>query len=124
MAGLRRNRTMQKTAIFPPRPADTSEGLLLTPEMMEDYLTTYEAQGYSKETVRGYRRKLKKLYDDLPADKVIHRGSMDQWRERLAEEGYAPSSVNGFLAASNTFLEFIGHREYQAAAKIPAKNAP
>lgn len=124
MSGLRRNRTMQKATAVPPHPTDTSEGLLLTREMIESYLTTYEAQGYSEETVRGYRHKLKKLYDDLPADKIIYRGSMDRWREQLAEEGYAPSSVNGFLAASNTFLEFIGHREYQAAAKIPAKNVP
>lgn len=99
-------------------------GVKLSTESIEKYLRFYQEQDYSAETLQGYRRKLEKLYDDLPEDKVIRQGFLDHWREQLLEEGYSPSTVNGFLSAANTFLEFIGHRELQTAEKVKLENAP
>ncbi len=125
MQQTRRHRPIQKGYL--PRHEVTSAlkaNLALTLESINRYLDFYREQGYSPETFEGYGRKLKKLYDDLPEDKVIRQGFMDSWRVKLLEEGYSASTVNGFLSASNTFLEFIGHRELQATEKVRIENAP
>lgn len=128
MLRSKRNRPSQK-GIQPRLPrhgpeAELNIGIHLTPERIEEYMEEYRRQGYSEETVQGYQRKLKKLYEDLPEDKMIRRGTMDRWREQLIEEGYASSTVNGFLSASNTFLEYVGHREYQASEKLRVREEP
>lgn len=128
MLRSKRNRPSQK-GIQPRLPrhgleAELTMGIHLTPERIEEYMEEYRRQGYPEETVQGYQRKLKKLYEDLPEDKMIRRGTMDRWREQLIEEGYASSTVNGFLSASNTFLEYVGHREYQASEKLRVREEP
>lgn len=124
MGQVKRHRPIQKGAApYPPQP-DTAPGVTLTPESIEEYLAFYQKQGCSGNTLQGYRRKLEKLYNDLPEDKVIRHGFMNRWRDRLLGEGYSTSSVNGFLSASNTFLEYIGHREFQAAEKVKVEAAP
>lgn len=127
MRQIKRHRPIQRGDI--PRLPQRGEkqplsGVILSPERIEEYLGFYERQGYSAETLQGYRRKLEKLYADLPEDKTIYRGTLDRWRAKLLSEGYAPSTVNGFLTASNMFLEFIGCREYQAAEKVKPSSAP
>lgn len=128
MQQTKRHRPIQKGAL-PRLPRHETgplreERVVLTPESMERYLNFYRERNYSPETVQGYQRKLKKLYEDLPEDRTIRPGFMDSWRNRLLEEGYSPSTVNGFLSASNTFLEFIGHRELQATEKLQKENVP
>lgn len=128
MRQVKRHRPIQKGSMprlprhegmLPPH-----SGVVLSPESVEAYLAYCREQGYSAETLQGYRRKLEKLWEDLPEDKTIRPGFMDSWRTCLLEEGYSASTVNGFLTASNTFLEFIGHRELQAAEKVKLENAP
>lgn len=102
----------------------TALDVMLTPESIAEYLAFYQKQGYAEETLQSYQRKLEKLYDDLPDDKIIRLGFMDQWRDQLLAEGYSASSVNSFLSASNTFLKFIGHRGLQAAEKVKPEKAP
>lgn len=102
----------------PTRRGDPAGGVRLTGEEIERYLDLCRREGYSENTVQGYRRKLQRLYDDLPEDKTIGHGTLESWRGRLLELGYAPSTVNGFLSVSNTYLDFIGHREYQATGQM------
>lgn len=124
MGQVKRHRPIQKGPAPRLPQSDGTSGAPMTPESMEKYLSFYQEQGCSEETLQSYRRKLEKLYGDLPEDKVIRHGFMNQWRDQLLEEGYSASSVNGFLSASNTFLEYIGHRELQAAEKVKAEAAP
>lgn len=124
MGQAKRYKPIQKGSLPQDRTISLSESVTLGSESIERYLNFYQGQGYPPQTLQGYRRKLEKLYTDLPEDKTIRHGFMDHWRDQLLEEGYSPSSVNGFLSASNTFLEFIGHRELQAAEKVKLTNAP
>lgn len=48
----------------------------------------------------------------------------DHWWDQMLEEGYPLRSVNGILSTSNTYLEFIGHRELQAVEKVKLPNTP
>lgn len=99
-------------------------GLRVTWEGMEAYLKACRAQGRVEGTLQGYRRGLQRLYDDLPEDKTVRRGTLEGWRESLLERGYAPSTVNGFLSVGNAYLDFAGHREYQAAGQIKVGDEP
>lgn len=108
----------------PPRREISDEGVRLTMEEIERYLDVYRSEGYSEDTLQGYRRKLQRLYDDLPEDKIIRHGTLDRWRRELLELGYAPNTVNGFLSVGNTYLDFVGHREYQAAGQMEVDESP
>ena len=99
-------------------------GLRVTREGMEAYLQACRAQGRVEGTLQGYRRGLQRLYEDLGEEKIIRRGTLEGWRASLLERGYAASTVNGFLSVGNAYLDFAGHREYQAAGQIKVGEEP
>ena len=91
-----------------------SEGVPVTQEDIQGFLTAYEELDRAEGTVRFYQRKLRRFYQDLPEDKVIRPDTMKNWQKKLLQDGYAPGSVNAFLSAANSYLDYIGHREYPA----------
>ena len=103
------------------RPA---EGVRMTQEEIQKFLTAYEEMNRTKDTVQFYRRKLQRLYEDLPEDKTIRHGTLKDWQESLLESGYTPGSVNAFLSAANSYLDYIGHREYQLAGQLKEEKVP
>ena len=103
------------------RPA---EGVRMTQEEIQKFLTDYEKTDCVKDTVQFYRRKLQRLYEDLPEDKTIRHGTLKNWQESLLESGYTPGSVNAFLSAANSYLDYIGHREYQLAGQLKEEKVP
>lgn len=124
MGQVKQHRPIQRGPVPYRSRSGTALDVMLTPESIAEYLAFYQKQGYAEETLQSYQRKLEKLYDDLPDDKIIRLGFMDQWRDQLLAEGYSASSVNSFLSASNTFLKFIGHRGLQATEKVKPEKIP
>ena len=61
---------------------------------------------------------MKALYEYLPEDKVIHYGTLEEWRNTLVESGYVNSTVNSFLSVANVYLDFVGRREYQLPDRL------
>ena len=108
----------------PVRQHRAAEGRPVTQEEIERFLTGYETLDRAEGTYQFYRRKLRKFYEDLPEDKTIRHGTLENWREKLLQEGYAPSTVNAFLSAANAFLDYIGHREYQLAGQLQEEEKP
>ena len=96
-------------------------GVRLTKEGIERFMDACEAGGRVEGTLKWYRRGLNRLYDDLPEDKTIRRGTLERWREQLVEEGYASSTINSFLSVNNAYLDFVGHREYQLASQLKSE---
>ena len=41
-----------------------------------------------------------------------------QWREQLLDQGYSPSTVNTSVSAANSFLEWLGCREFQLTGRL------
>lgn len=103
------------------RPA---EGVRMTQDEIQRFLADYEGMNRTKDTVQFYRRKLQRLYEDLPEDKTIRHGTLKDWQESLLESGYTPGSVNAFLSAANSYLDYIGHREYQLAGQLKEEKVP
>lgn len=90
---------------------------------VERFLTGWSKQGHLPQAVERYRFGLKKLYDFLPADRLIHRDTVRTWRDVLLQEGYAPASANLYVSACNTWLEYMGRREYQLLGQLEGGKA-
>lgn len=86
-------------------------------------MTLYESLDRTEGTVKFYRRKLMRLYRDLPEEKRIRHSFLEGWRESLLKE-YKPASVNAFLTAVNAFLDYVGHREYQLVEQLKEEKPP
>ena len=100
------------------RPNQSDPGVRVTRESMEEFLDACRAEGRVEGTLKWYQRGLKYLYEALPEDKTVRYGTLERWREELLQKGYAPGTINSFLSVSNSYLDFIGHREYQLASQL------
>lgn len=59
-------------------------------------------------TIDGYRRSMQRLYHTLPkGDKTIRPGTLRHWREHMLEGGYFLAAVNYFIAAANSYLDYV-----------------
>lgn len=105
------------------RPERREPEVRLTPEEMEAYLEVYRREGYPEGTLHSYRGKLQRLYEDLPADKLLSRETLENWKTGLLERGFAPSTVNSHVSVVNTFLDHIGHRELQLVGQMEVDGA-
>ena len=91
----------------------TDPGFPMTEGDIDRFLNEWEAKGCSADTLEHYRSILMRFYRILPEDKHIRRDTLARWREELVESGYAPATINRILSVSNTWLDFMGCREYQ-----------
>lgn len=91
----------------------TDNSILLSPELIAEYLDALLEKGCTPETLKTYQIKLGQLYQYLPEDKLIRADTLTQWQAALLEAGYAPRTVNICTAAANGFVGYCGHREFQ-----------
>lgn len=91
----------------------TDNGILLSPELIEEYMDALMEKGCIPETLKAYQMKLGQLYQYLPEDKLIRADTLTRWQTALLEAGYAPSTVNICTAAANGLVVYCGHREFQ-----------
>lgn len=94
----------------------------MTQESIEQFLDACQSRGRVEGTLQWYRRGLNRLYQALPEDKFIRQGALERWREELVEMEYTPGTVNMFLSIANSYLDFVGHREYQLASQLKLKS--
>jgi len=108
----------------PIRQRRLNEGIVIREEDIKQFLADYEKMDHAEGTVQFYRRKMKRFYEDLPEDKTVRYNTLQEWRDSLLEKGYTPGSVNAFLSAANSYLDYIGHREYQLAGYMKEDKPP
>ena len=99
-------------------PADTSAGTRITPEAIRSYLDGLAAKGRGTGTVQNYTNKLLTFYEELPADKRVTRGALEDWRQKLLERGYSPNTVNTYLTAVNGLLAHMDRRDLQLVDRL------
>lgn len=88
-------------------------GYRLTQADIDAFLEDRREKGLLDSTVVKYRSVLRRLYQELPDEKVIRSDTLPQWRKKLLNEGVSPASTNAMFSACDNFLEFVGHRECQ-----------
>lgn len=89
------------------------QALVLTNQMVEDYLSSLSEKGRTQDTQRLYARVLRRFYRGLPAGKQVTQATLPAWRDSLVAAGYANRTVNTLLSVVNNALDFWGHRELQ-----------
>ncbi len=102
----------------------TDSSIILTKELINQYLEELQANGGKKETVRAYARSLEKLYAFLPEDnKEVTRESLYLWKTSLIENGCSDSTVNLRLSSVNSLMKYCGFRKSYLSHTPVAKNA-
>lgn len=99
-------------------------GVVIRWEDIQQFIADFESMNRPAESVQFYRRKLKRFYEDLPEDKTVRYGTLQDWRTSLLENGYASSTVNAFLSVANSYLDYIGYREFQLAGQMKGMKPP
>ncbi len=95
-----------------------SEGLVLSPELIQEFLDSLASSGCMTETLTSYRRRLEQLRRYLPEDKRILTGTFEAWRDSMIEQGYSNSTVNICTSAANGLVSYCGHRELQIERQL------
>lgn len=93
---------------------EPSPGFQMTREAMDSFLEKQREKGLTPASLTRYRYALDTLYQALPEDKRIYTDTLVKWREALLEDGFSMSTINAVFSISNSFLDYVGHREYQA----------
>ena len=88
-------------------------GLPITDELIDGFLKELTGKGRRPASVRAYRSVLEGFCDDLPGDKLLTERTAEEWRGRLKDRGYSPRTVNTRLSVLNSFLGYLGRREWQ-----------
>lgn len=89
-------------------------GEKLTLEVIEEFLESLRQKNRGKSSLDTYRRSLAGLYAWLPEDKLLEKDTGVRWRRWMLEEkGFSHVTVNTQVSIMNTFLRYIGHRDWQ-----------
>lgn len=113
-----RQHARRRSAQIVTRANQADPGVHVTRESMEEFLEACRTEGRVEGTLKWYQRGLNYFYEALPEDKTVRHGTLERWREELLQKGYAPGTINSFLSVSNSYLDFVGHREYQLASQL------
>ena len=83
----------------------------MTPKMMDAFLKHEEQKGMSENMLRRFRCTLRAVYDSLPADKLITKERLTEWRKSMEREGMAQATVQNYAKHINRYLDFAGCSE-------------
>ena len=83
-------------------------GQVLTPEDLSAFFSDLEKKGREAGTLEIYRHSP---------------GTLDQWREKLLEEGYSPRTVNVRISVANSLMAFLGRRDLQSVGALETPGA-
>lgn len=86
---------------------------IISQERIEDFLAFLGEKGRGDSSVQSYRRILTELYRYLPEEKNIGEGTGQEWKAHLEEIGLQPATVNTYMSVWNSFLRYLGRREWQ-----------
>ena len=79
------------------------DGVAVTQDDIQRFLTAYEGLDRAEGTVQFYRRKLLRFYWDLPEDKIIRQDSLKKWQKEVAE-GWVYAGIGECLCLSGKCL--------------------
>ena len=91
-----------------------ADGEVITEELIEDFIESMRKKNRGQSSLDNYRRILTSIYQWLPKDKVVDRKTgMERRKWLLEEKGFCHRTVNAQMSVLNTFLRYLGHRDWQ-----------
>jgi len=94
----------------------------ITEYLIENFLLHLAQEEKSNGTVQSYRRGLKKLMVFVKGRK-LDRKLMIEYKDMLWAQGYKAKTINVFLAAANSFLNYMGWEEAKVKTCCVQKEA-
>lgn len=100
------------------------EGQPLTLELIEEFLDVMIEAGRASGTLDAYRRCLRQLYEYLPKEKIIHTGTINAWKQSMAESSdLLENSIKIYCTAANMFLEWCGRADLRGSTGTCTKKS-
>ncbi len=97
--------------------------VVMTDELIEQFLRRMQDKGCKTETIRAYQRSLDELYTFLPEDKKITEKILNYWKVNLREQGFSDSTVNLRVSSVNGLLRFCGAKKTGIIRTTTARSA-
>lgn len=88
------------------------EKFIITKEKVEKFALHLKSEERSKATIEKYLREIRQYMDWMPNDSVT-KDTVGCWKTYLVEQGCAPATINGKLAALNALFRFLGWKSCQ-----------
>lgn len=89
-------------------------GEVMTAELIEDFIESMRKKNRGESSLDNYNRILMSIYQWLPKDKILDESTGMRRRKWLLEEkGFSHRTVNAQMSVLNTFLRYLGHRDWQ-----------
>ena len=89
-------------------------GEVMTVEQIGDFIETMREKNRGQSSLENYNRILTSIYQWLPEDKILDETTGPKRRKWLLEEkGFCHRTVNAQMSVLNTFLRYLGHRDWQ-----------
>ena len=85
----------------------------ISPERIDAFIEYLSKKGRGRASLQSYHRILMELYQYLPEDKRIGADTGPAWKSSLEQQGLQPATVNNRMSVWNSFLQYLGHREWQ-----------
>lgn len=93
---------------------ENNDGVIMTNELVEAFLVSMEEKGRSKGSLEGYNRALRSLGEYLSEERQITGQTGEAWKTWMQkEQGLSQRTVNMRLSVFNSFLQYIGKRQWQ-----------
>ena len=101
-----------------PREEKTEIYAKISREAIRAYLENMIASGCVAATVKLYAAHLEAFYNFLPPGKRVFKKTVQAWRDELLARGYAPSTVNIYISATDGLLDNMGYRDLQLVDRL------
>lgn len=108
----------EKVRIEPTMIRRTESGVILSQNILDEYVAKLRGQGRREDSVRGNQKTLQHFFNFLPQEKLVQRDSLEIWRDQLLRDGYAIRTVNSKVSLINGLLESMDCREFQVSGQL------
>lgn len=93
----------------------------ITRGLIEEYINGLRRKQHPFDSRKTYRRALQLFCDSLPESMEVDGSTLLRWRKELLEKGYAARTINVSVSVVNSFLNWLGHREFQLTDRLEPK---
>lgn len=101
------------------------EEYVLTEESVRAFLESMAAAGSSETTIRTYRKAISGLAEFTGTDWCLNPEKLKKWRDYLIyETGYSNATVQSKLSAVNSFLKYIGCKDWTVERPVSENHPP
>lgn len=90
------------------------DGVTVTKGSIEHFLDDLETDEMPSSSLKVYRHRIALLYEMLPEDRSIRRGTLEAWKEELLDRGYAKRTVASAISVANSYLRWLERGDLQA----------